>query len=461
MLRRFIGDRAFYRRLMVVAVPIIVQFTITNFVSLLDNIMVGQVGTLQMSGVAIVNQLMFVFNLCVFGAASGAGLFTAQFHGNQDPEGVRYAFRFKVMSGLLISAVGIGLFLLAGRDLVGLFMQGDDDPAAVAQTMDYALGYLGIMLFGLIPFALGNAYSGTLRESGQTVVPMVAGIAAVLTNLVLNYTLIFGHFGAPAMGVQGAALATVISRWLELAIVVIWTHRNSKKMTFIQGAYRSIYIPKKLLGSIILKSLPLMANELLYSMGLTVMNQCYSTRGLDVVAAVNICATLSNLANVMYHAMGNVVSIIIGQMLGARKPEAEMWDTDRKLIAFSAMSCVVCGGVLALISGVFPQIYNTTDQVRNIATALICVNAVIMPFNAVNFGCYFTLRAGGKTLLTFLSDSGFIWVVSVPAAFILSRFTGMPIIPMFALCVSADILKSVYGIWLVNRGTWIRSLARN
>ena len=461
MLREFIGDRAFYRRLMLVAVPIIVQYAITNFVSLLDNIMVGQVGTLSMSGVAIVNQLLFVFNLCVFGAASGAGLYTAQFHGNEDPEGVRYTFRFKILSGTIIGIAGISLFLAAGPQLIGLFMQGDNDPAAVAETMEHAMTYLKVMLFGLIPFALSNAYSGTLRESGQTVVPMVAGIAAVLTNLVLNYILIFGHLGAPAMGVRGAAMATVISRFVELAIVGGWTHLNGKKPEFIRGAYRSFYIPKKLLGEITLRTLPLMANELLFSLGLTVMNQCYSTRGLDVVAAVNICSTLSNLANVMYHAMGNVVSIIIGQMLGARKPEDEVWDTDRKLIAFSVMSCLVCGSLLALISGLFPKIYNTTDDVRAIATALICVNAVVMPFNAVNFGCYFTLRAGGKTLLTFLSDSGFIWAVSVPLAFILSRLTGMAIIPMYALCMSADILKSVFGIWLVKKGTWIRSLARN
>ena len=461
MLRKFIGDRGFYRRLMLVAVPIIVQYAITNFVSLLDNIMVGQVGTLQMSGVAIVNQLLFVFNLCVFGAASGAGLYTAQFHGSEDLEGVRYTFRFKILAGTIIGAAGIGLFLAAGRNMIALFMQGDNDPASVAETMDYAMDYLNVMLFGLIPFALSNAYCGTLRESGQTVVPMVAGIVAVLTNLVLNYILIFGHLGAPSMGVRGAALATVISRYVELAIVAGWTHFNSRKMPFIRGAYRSVYIPKKLLGDVILRTLPLMANELLYSLGLTMMNQCYSTRGLDVVAAVNICSTLSNLANVMYHAMGNVVSIIIGQMLGARKPEEEVWDTDRKLIAFSFMSCIVCGSLLALVSGAFPKLYNTTDEVRAIAAALICVNAVVMPFNAINFGCYFTLRAGGKTLLTFLSDSGFIWAVSVPLAFILSRLTGMAIIPMYALCLSMDLLKSVFGIWLVKKGTWIRSLARN
>ena len=224
MFRQFIGDRAFYRRVLGVAIPIIIQNGITNFVSMLDNIMVGQVGTVPMSGVAIVNQLLFVFNLCVFGAASGAGIFTAQFFGSQDQEGVRHTFRFKIMVGLLLGAAGIGIFLTAGPPLINLYLTGEGSAKDAALTLAYGLRYLRVMLFGLLPFALSNAYASTLRESGQTVVPMLAGVAAVLVNLVFNYILIFGKFGAPALGVVGAAAATVISRYVELAIVAGWTH---------------------------------------------------------------------------------------------------------------------------------------------------------------------------------------------------------------------------------------------
>ncbi len=460
VLRKFVGNRDFYRRVMAVAMPIMIQNAITNFVSLLDNIMVGQVGTLSMSGVAIVNQLMFVFYLCVFGALAGAGLFTAQFFGSEDAEGIQFTLRFKVLAGVLIAGLGIGLFLTVGDKLISLFMQGEDKPEDVAATLGYGMSYLKVMLFGLVPFALSTAYSGTLRETGQTFVPMIAGIVAVLVNLVLNYILIFGHFGFEAMGVQGAAVATVISRYVELAVVAGWTHLNSRKNTFVQGVYRSLYIPGKLLRDIILKSLPLMTNEFLFSLGITMMNQCYSTRGLDVVAAVNIATTLSNLTNVVFLSMGNVVSIIIGQMLGAKKPEEEVRDTDRKLIAFSVASCFICGAVAAAVSPLFPMIYKTSDHVRSIATALICINAAVMPFNALNHGCYFTMRAGGKTMITFLFDSGFVWLISLPAAYILSRFTALPIIPMYAICMSADAVKSGLGVWIVKKGSWIHSLAR-
>ena len=202
MLKKYIGDRKFYATAMAVAVPIMIQNAITNFVGMLDNIMVGQVGTAQMSGVAIVNQLLFVFNLCIFGAVSGAGIFTAQFAGSRDHEGVRHTFRFKILVCVLLTVLGTALFLVAGETLVRLYLKGAGKAQDADRFLGYRMDYLKVMLFGLLPFALANAYSGTLRETGQTLVPMAAGIGAVLVNLVLNYVLIFGHFGAPAMGVQ-------------------------------------------------------------------------------------------------------------------------------------------------------------------------------------------------------------------------------------------------------------------
>ena len=405
MLKRYIGDKAFYRRVLAVALPIIIQNGITNFVSLLDNIMVGQVGTVPMSGVAIVNQLMFVFNLCIFGATSGAGIFTAQFFGSRDRDGMRHTFRFKVLIGILLSVLGIGVFLLAGTPLIQVYLNGEGDLTNAAQSLAYGKDYLDVMLWGLVPFALANAYASTLRETNKTMVPMVAGIAAVLVNLCLNYVLIFGHFGAPAMGVTGAAVATVISRYVELAIVAGWTHLNRQKNPYIVGAYRSLFIPGKLLRQIILKGMPLLINEALWSVGMAFINQCYSTRGLDVVAATNISSTLYNLGSVVYISMGNAVGIIIGQMLGAGDDAPTVRDADRKLIFTSVVSCLLFGGITAGLSHVFPLIYNTSDSVRALAAEMICISALMMPFNAYTNAAYFTLRSGGQTLVTFVFDS--------------------------------------------------------
>ncbi len=458
MNHRYIGDRAFYRRVFGVAVPIIIQNGISNFVSLLDNIMVGQVGTIPMSGVSIVNGLLFVFNLSIFGASSGAGIFTAQFYGSQDHTGVRHTFRFKLLICTVLSLLGAAVFLFGGSGLIGLYLTGEGDAATAAGALEYGLKYLSIMLWGFLPFALTNTYSSTLRETGETFIPMVGGITAVCVNLVLNYVLIFGHFGAPKMGVEGAALATVISRYVELAIVAGWTHSHTARNPFIVGAYRSMYIPGRLLKSILIKGMPLLINEFLWSSGMAIMNQCYSTCGLDVVPAMNISSTLFNLGSVVFLSMGNSVGIIMGQMLGAGHPEAEVRDSNRKLIAVSVASGAVFGVLMAAVSGLFPEIYNTTDAVRHLAAQLICVSAVMMPFNSYTNATYFTLRSGGQTLVTFLFDSCFVWVCCVPLAFCLSRFTGISILPLYIICQGTDFIKCAVGAVMLKQGKWIQNL---
>ena len=460
MLKKYIGDRAFLKKVLLIAVPIIIQNGITQFVSLLDNIMVGSVGQLPMSGTAIANQLILIFNLCVFGATSGAGIFTAQFHGKGDHDGIRHSFRFKIMVCMAVTALALTVFSLFGQPLIGLFLTGEGDPEDAVLTLAYGMDYLRIMLIGLLPFAITNAYSTTLRECGQTVVPMVGGIAAVLTNLGLNYVLIFGHFGFAPMGVRGAAIATVISRYVELLIVAVWTHLHGKEHPFIRGAYNSLYIPGALLGRIAKKGLPLLANEFMWISGMTVLTQCYSTCGLDVVPAVNIADVIKNLSSVVHMAMGNAVGIIMGQLMGGGAPEAEVRSANRKVITLAVLAGVLFGIVLAVCAPYFPRLYNVSDGVRALATQMIWVYAVMMPFNAFTLSSYFTLRSGGQALVTFLFDSCFVWCVVVPTAFCLSRFTALAILPLYAICQSTDVLKTGLGAWMVGQGKWIRNLTK-
>jgi len=458
MLKKFIGDKAFYRRVLLVAVPIIIQNAITNFVALLDNIMVGQVGTVEMSGVSIVNQLMFVFNLCIFGAVSGAGIFTAQYYGSKDDDGVRNTLRFKIISCVVLTLLGIGVFVFGGELLIKQYLKGEGDPVQVANTLESAMGYLKIMLVGLLPFALSNAYASTLRETKNGTVPMTGGIIAVVVNLVFNYILIFGKFGAPKMGVNGAAIATVLSRYVELAVVAGWSHINRNKHRYFKSVYRSFKMPVRLFKDIMIKGMPLLINEAFWASGMAILNQCYSTRGYDVVAALNISTTLFNLASVVFLSMGNTVGIIIGQMLGAGKSEKEVRAEDTKLIATSVMSCFIFGLLTLSVSGIFPMIYNTTDSIRALATKLICVTAVMMPFNAYLNSVYFTLRSGGQTAVTFIFDSLFVWTVCVPIAYCISEFTAIAIVPMFFICHAADILKSAIGAVMIHQGKWLKTL---
>lgn len=457
MIQKFIGDHAFYRYVMALTMPIMIQNGITHLVNMLDNIMIGAVGTVEMNGVTIANQLIFVFTLCIFGAVSGAGIFGAQFAGNKDHTGIAHTMRFKLLFCTLLTVLGIGIFLLWGEPLINLYLQGEGDPADAAASLTYAKNYLNIMLVGLIPFTLVQCYGSTLRETGQTTLPMVAGLIAVGVNLVGNYILIFGHFGAPKLGVDGAAIATVISRFVELGVLVIWTHAHTARNPFAAILYRSMRIPLRLTGQIFVRGLPLMANEAAWSVGMATLNQQYSLRGLDVVGANNINATFWNVFSVAFMAVGIAVGIILGQKLGAGDLEGARKDS-RKLIAFSVFISIGTCLLYACFAPFIPRLYNTTPEIRHLATNLMLVGALAMPIDAFAHATYFTLRSGGQAFITFLFDSCFMWAVNVPLAFLLVHYTALPIVAVFALCQGINILKCILGGWLVHKGGWIKTI---
>ena len=415
--RKFVGDKRFYLMVLSIAVPIMVQNGITNFVSLLDNIMIGRIGTEQMSGAAIVNQLIFVYNLCIFGGVSGAGIFTAQYFGQKDHEGVRQTLRYKLWMAVILTAITIILFLTAGDSLISMYLKGDGTAQEIRDTLIYGKQYLWIMLLGLPPFMMVQVYASTLRECGETVLPMKAGIVAVL----------------------------------------IWTHKHTEKNIFAQGLYTTLKVPANLTKKILIKGTPLLLNETLWAAGVAMLTQCYSVRGLNVVAGLNISNTINNVFNIVFIALGDSVAIVVGQLLGAGKMK-EARDTDNKMIAFSVFCCTCVAAVMFVMAPLFPQLYNTNAEARTLAKYFIMITAFFMPQNAFLHATYFTLRSGGKTIVTFLFDSVFIWVVSVTIAFTLSRFTGLPVLAIYAMVQAADMMKCVIGFILVKKGVWLQNI---
>jgi putative MATE family efflux protein len=441
-----------------IALPIMIQNAITQFVGLLDNIMVGNVGTDQMTGVAIANQVIFIFNLAVFGAVTGAGIFGAQFYGKGDHEGVRFAFRFKIIASVIITLAAIGAFVGFGDEIIMSYLKGEGNVENIEAALAYGKEYLLIMLLGFLPYAIMSCYAGTLRESKETLLPMKAGVIAVLTNLCLNAVLIFGLFGLPAMGSAGAAWATVISRFVEFFIVVIWTHKNHEKHPFIKGAFRSLYIPFRTALDILKKAFPLIVNESLWALGVALLNQCYSTRGYDVVAAVNISNTIANLFCVSFMSLGTAVGIIVGQQLGAGESEKAV-DSARKMMAFSVATSIVFGALLAISAPFFPLLYKTEASIRALSTLMIFMRVGHMPIYAIAHSCYFTIRAGGRTFITVLFDSVYAIGIVYPIALVLATFTNISILPLYFITQYVEIGKAAFGIILVsNRRVWVRNL---
>ncbi len=447
----------YYKWMLRISVPTMIQNGVTNFVSMLDNIMVGQVGTLQMTGVSIVNQLLFVFNLCIFGAMSGAGIFTAQFYGKKDNDGVKNTVQFKIATSLIFTALGVGVFLLLGDSLISAYIQEGSDPIEAAAVHGYAKSYLGVMLFSALPFAIAQAYASSLRETKDRIVPLVATLVAVGINLALNYTLIFGHFGAPEMGIEGAAIATVVARIAECSILILWSHTHTKKYPFIKRLYTKTTLTLPQIRKIAAISLPLVINEALWAAGVAFLNQCYSMRGLSVVAAINIVSTLSNVFNVSFIAFGSSIGIILSQLLGAGKKD-EAKKASMRMVWFAVFTIVLVALAMSAFSGLFPKIYKTEEYVRTLSTTLILIMAAFMPVQSFLNACYFSLRSGGKTLITFIFDSGFMWGIVIPLAFCLSRFTDISIIPLYIIVQAVEIIKCVIGYVFMKKGWWLNTV---
>ena len=452
--RKYIGDRNFYKRYIALALPMIIQNAVTNLVSFLDNIMVGQLGTEQMSGVAIVNQLIIVYNLAVFGAVSAASIFGAQYFGKGNHKGHMYSFRFKLYAALAVTALTILLFVAKGESLISLYLTDTSGSGATGAALQYGLQYLIIMMAGLIPFAVNQSYATNIKETGQTLLPMIASFVAVGSNAILDYLLIFGIGPFPELGVQGAALATVIARYIEALMIIIWAHSHREKNRYLKGAYTGFGIPTDELKAIIIKGLPLMMNEVLWAAGMTAVIQCYSVRGLEVVAGLNIATTITNLFNIIYLQLGACISIVVGQYLGAGELEKAK-DADNKMIVFSVFCCVIVAVCMLFMGRFFPQIYNTSEEIRALATRFIAVSAIIMPFCSFSHASYFTLRSGGKTMVTFLFDSVFTWIVVVPTAFLLAHFTGLGIVTVYFLVQATELIKVVIGYFMVRSNVWL------
>lgn len=446
-----------FTRLLRIALPILCQFMITQLVSLVDNLMMGRVGTCEMTGVSVANQVIFVFSLATFGGLSGPSIYASQYHGSGDEEGIRTCVRFKTIVIALLFAVFTVLFLAFAPSLVSFFTTGDWTEEARALVEANGILYLRLAVFTIPPFLVKELFATTLREARETVVPMVASFVAVGVNVVLDAVLIFGLLGLPALGTKGAIIATIIARVIECVIVVIHVVRKRARYPFLAGVFHPFRVPSSFVKHVIGKCLLLTANETLWSLAMTLIMACFATRGLEAAAAYTIASTLSSVFITMGQALGNASQIVLGPILGAGKLD-EAKAMSKKIMVFSFLVVLVFSLILFSLAFVVPALYDTTDAIRGLARDAIIVDAIALPVWSVCTVMYFIMRCGGQVLVTFFFDSLYMWVVKLTLTFILVRTTSLSFVPLFAIVQFSDVLKMTIGYILVSRGVWCRRI---
>jgi putative MATE family efflux protein len=364
-----------------------------------------------------------------------------------------YTFRFKLYATLFATILGIILFMTYGEFLISLFLT-ESEGASTELALELGMKYLKIILIGLVPFAVNQAYATNIKETGQTVIPMIAGMVAVATNAILDYCLIFGFGPFPELGVEGAAIATVVARYIEATIVIAWAHTHRSVNKYLIGAYTGFGLPSNIFRMILIKGAPLMLNEVLWAAGVSAVTQSYSVRGMNVLTALSISNTVGNLFNIVFIQLGACISIVVGQYLGAGELE-EAKDADNKMIFFSVSCCTVMAIIMFLCGGLFPQIYNVDENIRHLATRFIAVAALWMPFCSFSHCSYFTLRSGGKTIVTFLFDSVFTWVIMAPLAFVLAHYSPLGIVAIYFFVQGTELIKNIIGYFMVKSNVWL------
>ena len=454
---KYIGDRRFYSRVLKVMIPIVIQQGITNFVGLLDNIMVGQVGTEQMSGVAITNQLLFIFQLCIFGSLSGAGIFCAQYFGKGDQEKVRSVFRYKVITTGIITILAMGIFWFFREPLIRLFLTDTGSGGDLEATLGYGKTYLEVMMVGLIPFAIVQMYSSTMRETGETAIPMKASTLAVLVNMCFNYILIFGKFGAPKLGATGVAIATAVSRLIELAACVIVSFLSKDvKLNLTFMFIRS----KVLFGDFIRLSLPALGNDISWSVAFSMYSVILGHLGTDAVAANSLVTVVRNIGSVFCFAIASAGTILLGNVMGKGDLEKSKVYASR-MLKMTIIAGAIGGVIVFAITPLVLRFASLSDGAMHYLKYMLLINTYYIMGSAVNTALIAgVFRAGGDTKFGLICDTIDMWVYAVPLGFFAAFVLKLPVLWVYFLLCTDEFVKWPWVFHHYRQGKWAQNITR-
>lgn len=444
-------NKEFYVYALRIAIPLMLQQLVTASVNLLDNLMVGQLGDAAIAGVAAANRFYMIATFATFGIEGAVSIFMAQYYGAKDQEHVKQAFRFGVVAGYIIVTPFILLGLFFPESILGFFTK---DPEVIQQ----GILYLRLAVLTYLPMSLSMAIGNAMRSLGETKVPMMASIVAILTNAILNYTFIFGHFGAPALGVSGAALATIIARVIEMILLItILLRKHFMFSTHIRDLF---HISPRLAKAMIIKAIPLTTNEILWSSGMGTLFMFYSTRGKEVMAGMSIAGSIADIFFTLFSGMAVATTVIVSQSLGANELDKAK-DSAYKLIRLAILMAITLGILMFSSTFFIPQLFNVSDYSKQIATTFNRVQSFMFWIYMLSAQMFFILRAGGDTKSTLLMDAVFMWCVNIPVVGFVTYFTGWPALGLYLVGNSTDFIKAIFAFRLFRKEKWLKNLTHS
>lgn len=441
-------DKSFIKRVVVIIIPVMLQQLIISGVNLIDNLMVGQLGDNALSAVAASNQFYFIANLVITGMIGSCIIYLAQYYGARKIDDLKQTFRFTLISSFLVATFFALIALFFAKDII-LFFRNDE------KLIKYGVDYLTVVFLSYFPLSISLAISSALKSIGQTKIPVFISLISVLTNTFLNYLLIFGNFGFPNLEVQGAAIATVIARFVEVFSYLYVVKKSDYDFKF--GLNTIFVFTKELASKIFKKAIPLITNEFFWSLGMATLFKFYSSRGVSVMSGTSISDTISNIFFILFGGMSVATTIVVGHQLGegnVKKAKSEAY----KLVAFSVLLAIVFG-VLLFVSGIIvPHFYQVSQDAKNIASNFLKIKGCFFWIYMFAAQCYFIMRAGGDTKSTLIMDSCFMWTVTIPVVYLVTYLTSFNVIVIFLVSQFTDIIKMLVANYFLKKEKWIKNL---
>lgn len=441
-------DKEFIKKVFVVAIPMVIQQLVSSSVNLLDNLMVGQLGEFAIAGVATSNKFFMISVFAMMGLVSAATIYLAQYYGAKQEEMMKQSFRYGILFSFIITLVFSVAAWLFPREILRFFSDNEG-------MIESALLYIPIAALTFFPQALSFVIASSMRATGHTKQPLISSVLSLLMNAIMNYILIFGHFGFPALGIVGAALGTLIARIVELTYLVIVLKKN--QFGFTTSLFDLFKIDSDLLKAITIKALPLLLNEIGWSAGMALLYKFYATRGSLVLAALPISQTTGDLFFILFAGMATATIVMVSHPLGSNDLELAR-QNGYKMLQLATLLSIVFGLGLFAMSFVTPYLYNVSDEVRQLAQNLIRVQGLFFFIYMYNAQSFFVIRAGGDTRSTLIMDAGFMWCVNLVTVGFLAYFTQVNVFFLFVAGQMTDIIKMLVTTYYFRKEKWVKNL---
>lgn len=450
--KAMLRDIAFLKKVLTIALPVAMQGMLNTVVNLVDNLMIGSLGSTAIASVGLANKVFFVFTLLVFGVASGSGVLAAQYWGNQDVKNIR-----KVLGiGLIISLTGAILFLTPARLKPELMMRIFTTSQASIQM---GAAYLAVVAFSYPCTAISNTYVAMLRAVNHVKAPVVISCVAIMVNIVFNYILIYGKFGAPALGVAGAAIATLIARVVEMTLIIVVVYVGK---TPLACRLRELFgYTREFLRQFFRTAIPVICNEFVWGLGITIYSMAYGRMGDDAVAAITIATTIQDIVVVLFQGLSAATAVILGNEMGAGKlKQAELYAKYIFILQF--MLTIFAALVIVTLRWPFISLYQPgiSDEVAMSVSRCLLMFALFTPAKMFNFvNIVGVLRSGGDTMMCLFIDTSGVWFIGIPLAFIGGLVLKQPIHIVYGMVMLEEVYKAAIGFWRYRQKKWLRNLA--